>query len=99
MLSDVQRPLGSLLGVLQLSVRIYWRTRQLTLLADCASGQRSSFVATEEPVIAEGLYIVFTKLMKESGLLVATRVVGDMMKVELINDGRVIFVLDSCEGR
>ncbi len=26
MLSDVQRPLGSLLGVLQLSARIYWRT-------------------------------------------------------------------------
>jgi hypothetical protein len=28
MLPDIQRPLGSLLGILQLNARIRWRTRQ-----------------------------------------------------------------------
>ena len=37
----------------------------------------------------------FTKLMEKSGLKVGTGVFGAMMKVELINDGPVTFLLDS----
>jgi D-tyrosyl-tRNA(Tyr) deacylase len=68
---------------------------QFTLLADCRSGRRPSFTAAAKPAIALELYLYFTNLLKRSGLTVATGVFGEMMKVELINDGPVTFVLDS----
>jgi D-tyrosyl-tRNA(Tyr) deacylase len=68
---------------------------QFTLLADCRTGRRPSFTAAAKPAIAEELYLFFTELLKRSGLTVATGVFGAMMKVELINDGPVTFVLDS----
>ena len=67
---------------------------QFTLLADCRSGRRPSFTAAAKPAIAEELYIHFIELMKKSGLTVATGVFGAMMKVELINDGPVTFLLE-----
>jgi D-tyrosyl-tRNA(Tyr) deacylase len=72
---------------------------QFTLLADCRSGRRPSFTAAAKPAVAEELYLFFTELMKRSGLPVATGVFGAMMKVELINDGPVTFLLDSRPAR
>jgi D-aminoacyl-tRNA deacylase len=68
---------------------------QFTLLADCRSGRRPSFTAAAEPILAERLYLLCAERLAGSGLKVATGVFRAMMKVELVNDGPVTFVLDS----
>ena len=68
---------------------------QFTLLADCRSGRRPSFTAAAEPTLAERLYLLCAERLAGSGLKVATGVFRAMMKVELVNDGPVTFVLDS----
>jgi D-tyrosyl-tRNA(Tyr) deacylase len=71
---------------------------QFTLLADCRSGRRPSFTAAAKPALAEELYLLFTNLIQKSGLSVANGVFGAMMKIELVNDGPVTFLLDSRNG-
>src|SRR5580700_166007 len=68
---------------------------QFTLLADCRAGRRPSFTAAAEPILAERLYLLCAERLAGSGLKVATGVFRAMMKVELVNDGPVTFVLDS----
>jgi D-tyrosyl-tRNA(Tyr) deacylase len=68
---------------------------QFTLLADCRAGRRPGFTAAAEPALAERLYQRFTELLLPSGLQVATGVFRAMMKVTLVNDGPVTFLLDS----
>jgi len=68
---------------------------QFTLLGDCRGGRRPSFTAAAEPGEAERLYLHCTQLMERSGVAVATGVFRAMMKVELVNDGPVTFLLDS----
>jgi D-tyrosyl-tRNA(Tyr) deacylase len=68
---------------------------QFTLLGDCRGGRRPSFTAAAEPAEAERLYLYCAQLMRNSGATVATGVFRAMMKVELVNDGPVTFLLDS----
>jgi D-tyrosyl-tRNA(Tyr) deacylase len=68
---------------------------QFTLLGDCRGGRRPSFTAAAEPADAERLYLHCAELLAKSGLEVATGVFRAMMKVELVNDGPVTFLLDS----
>ena len=81
---DVREAGGSLLVV-----------SQFTLLADCWQGRRPSFVDAAPPQDAERLYLVFTAKCRELGIAVDTGVFRADMRVELVNDGPVTFVLDS----
>jgi D-tyrosyl-tRNA(Tyr) deacylase len=68
---------------------------QFTLLGDCRTGRRPSFVDAAEPAEAERLYQEFTARLRPSGLEIATGVFRAMMKIELVNDGPVTLLLDS----
>lgn len=68
---------------------------QFTLLGDCRAGRRPSFTDAADPAEAERLYEAFVALVRASGLPVATGVFRAMMKVALVNDGPVTFLLDS----
>jgi D-tyrosyl-tRNA(Tyr) deacylase len=68
---------------------------QFTLLGDCRAGRRPSFTDAAEPAEANRLYEHFCALLAPSGLKIATGVFGAMMKVSLVNDGPVTFLLDT----
>ena len=68
---------------------------QFTLLADCRGGRRPSFTEAAEPAEAERLYLRFADRVRTHGLDVATGTFRAMMRVELVNDGPVTFLLDS----
>jgi D-aminoacyl-tRNA deacylase len=68
---------------------------QFTLLADCRGGRRPSFTDAADPIEAERLYIRFSERLRANGLAVETGVFRADMKVELLNDGPVTFLLDS----
>lgn len=68
---------------------------QFTLLGDCRKGRRPGFDAAAEPAEAERLYERFAGAIAGAGLPVATGVFRAHMKVELVNDGPVTFLLDS----
>lgn len=68
---------------------------QFTIMADCRTGRRPSFTDAAEPETAEALYNQFVELASASGLEVASGVFRATMKVELVNDGPVTFLLDS----
>ena len=81
---DVREAGGSILAV-----------SQFTLLADCRKGRRPSFIDAAEPGEAERLYREFVARLRATGIEVATGVFRADMRVELVNDGPVTFLLDS----
>ncbi|MBX6313002.1 MAG: D-tyrosyl-tRNA(Tyr) deacylase [Isosphaeraceae bacterium] len=68
---------------------------QFTLLGDCRKGRRPGFDAAAEPAEAERLYLRFAGAVAAAGIPVATGTFRAHMKVELLNDGPVTFLLDS----
>jgi D-tyrosyl-tRNA(Tyr) deacylase len=68
---------------------------QFTLSADCRRGNRPSFDAAEEPSRAEALYNLFTDKAKLAGITTATGSFGAHMRIRLVNDGPVTFLVDS----
>lgn len=70
---------------------------QFTLLADTSRGRRPGFDLAAPPETARLLYEQVAAGLKSRGLRVETGVFGAHMKVELLNDGPVTFILDSRE--
>jgi len=68
---------------------------QFTLLGDCRKGRRPSFDAAAPPEQANRLYERFVERLRASGLTVASGVFQATMKVELVNEGPVTFVIDT----
>src|SRR2546427_428414 len=69
---------------------------QFTLLGDTRKGRRPGFDQAADPATAQRLFEQFVEaLRKTTDLTVETGVFGARMKVELVNDGPVTFVLDS----
>jgi len=68
---------------------------QFTLYGDCRKGRRPSLSHAARPEEAEALFQRFVDEVKGWGLRVATGKFGAMMRVHLVNDGPVTFLLET----
>lgn len=67
---------------------------QFTLLGDCSQGRRPSFIGAENPDRAKELYEKALKISQDLGIPTAGGVFQADMKVGLVNDGPVTFILE-----
>lgn len=72
---------------------------QFTLYGDARKGRRPSFVAAAPPEVAEPLVARVADAIRTAGVEVATGRFGEMMSVELVNDGPVTLVLELADGK
>jgi D-tyrosyl-tRNA(Tyr) deacylase len=68
---------------------------QFTLPASLRKGRRPSFDRSEVPERAKEIYEKFVQYLRQKGFKVETGVFGADMKVYIINDGPVTFILRS----
>ncbi|AJF05626.1 D-aminoacyl-tRNA deacylase [Geoalkalibacter subterraneus] len=68
---------------------------QFTLYGDCRKGRRPGFSDAAPPQRADSLYRDYVAQLQALGLTVATGIFQADMKVSLVNDGPVTFLLDS----
>lgn len=71
---------------------------QFTLYGDCRKGRRPSFTGAAHPAVAEPLYQRFVTALRALGVPTQTGVFGADMRVELVNDGPVTFVIETGAG-
>jgi len=71
---------------------------QFTLAGSTRKGNRPSFDRAEDPALANALYLRLAERIRGEGLEVATGRFAADMKVELVNDGPVTFVLQARAG-
>jgi D-tyrosyl-tRNA(Tyr) deacylase len=67
---------------------------QFTLYGDCRKGNRPSFTDAAPPAEAERLYSYFSQRLRDGGLKVANGQFQAHMRITLVNDGPVTFVLE-----
>ncbi len=68
---------------------------QFTLLGDCRTGRRPSFIAAAPPELADQLYQEFIAEVRGQGIPVQTGRFQADMQVSLVNDGPVTLLIDS----
>ena len=68
---------------------------QFTLAGNCAKGRRPSFDTAAPPEEGKRLYEVFVEQLRSQEVEVATGIFQADMKVSLVNDGPVTFILES----
>jgi len=71
---------------------------QFTLAGSTRKGNRPSFNRAENPVLAKALYERMVERIRAEGVEVATGRFAADMKVELVNDGPVTFILRALGG-
>ncbi len=67
---------------------------QFTLAGDTSRGNRPGFETAATPELAKMLYLYFSNAMQNFGISVKNGIFQADMKVELINDGPVTFLLE-----
>ena len=67
---------------------------QFTLAGDCSRGRRPGFDRAADPDIARTLYEYYVELLRRSGLKIGLGRFAADMKVHLVNDGPVTFLLE-----
>ncbi len=67
---------------------------QFTLYGDCRKGRRPSFVEAASSDQASVIFNTFLDLLRSREVKVETGIFGEMMKVNLINDGPVTLILE-----
>jgi len=70
---------------------------QFTLYADTRRGRRPGFTGAAAPELANRLYVRFAAALRELGVEVATGRFGEVMEVELVNDGPFTIWLDTAD--
>ncbi len=70
---------------------------QFTLAGDCSRGKRPSFHLAEEPARAKAMFEEAIELSQKLGVSTQAGIFAADMKVELLNDGPVTFVLRSSD--
>lgn len=68
---------------------------QFTLYGSTLKGRRPSFDAAAPPEHARVLYELFLQELRRGGVKVESGIFGARMKVSLVNDGPVTFILES----
>jgi D-tyrosyl-tRNA(Tyr) deacylase len=70
---------------------------QFTPYADTRRGRRPGFTGAAAPELAERLYLAFAAALEDLGVEVATGRFGEVMAVELVNDGPFTIWLDTAD--
>jgi D-tyrosyl-tRNA(Tyr) deacylase len=71
---------------------------QFTLAGSVRKGRRPSFDKAEDPVRAAALFDRFVAALRAAGFVVETGIFQAEMRVRLVNDGPVTFILESGEA-